>query len=103
VVLWNFHPLIIAINMATKRDCSLCNEQMEDAPAVHDLTLCEKTERLKGRVEIKKLKESVRNWQDAWFNYRDIVGKLHWHHEAIISDEQRVYYQNNLKQIAEKE
>jgi len=28
---------------------------------------------------------------------------LHWHHEAIISDEQRVYYQNNLKQIAEKE
>ena len=83
----------------TKRDCSLCNEPMEDAPIIHDIGECEKTELLKGRLQIKKLKGDVKNWQDSWFHLRQIIGNLWWHHPAIDSDAERAYYQNNLKQL----
>lgn len=86
--------------MGEKRHCELCGEPLEEAPAVHDIVRCEKTELLKGRVEIKKLKASVRSWIDAWYQLREIIGNLWWHHPAISNDEQLRYYQNNLKQIA---
>lgn len=86
---------------ATKRDCPLCGEELEDAPAVHDVAKCENTELLKGRETIKKLKESVSSWKDAWFHLREIIGNLWWHHPAIDNDEQRVYYQNHLRNISE--
>lgn len=88
------------IKMA-KRDCPWYNEPMEDAPVIHDVALCETTERLKGRDEIKNLKESVENWRTAWYSNREIIADLWWGHPAIDNDEQRVYYQNNLKEIAE--
>lgn len=66
--------------MAEKRSCHLCGEFLEDPPAVHDEALCERTERLKGREIIKKLKASVDTWKDAWFQLRDIIGKLSWEH-----------------------
>lgn len=82
------------------RDCPLCGDPLQDAPAIHDVTQCEKTELLKGRNKILKLNESLASWKDAWFQLRDIIGKLWWHHPAIDNDEQRAYYQNNLQAIA---
>lgn len=87
-----------------QRDCPLCGETLEDAPAVHDLAKCEKTELTKGRETIKKLKVSLHEWKygtGGWFELRDIIGNLWWHHPAIDSDEKRAYYQNNLKAIRE--
>jgi hypothetical protein len=76
--------------MAEKRICNLCGEALED---VHDLALCEKTELIKGRLEIKKLKASVNSWKDAWYQAREIIGNLWWHHPAITNDNERSYYQ----------
>lgn len=87
-----------------RRDCPLCGEELEDAPAVHDVAKCEKTELEKGRVTIKKLQASLYEWKygtGGWFELRDIIGNLWWHHPAIDNDEQRAYYQNNLKAIRE--
>lgn len=66
--------------MAEKRVCSLCGEGLENAPAIHDVALCEKTELLNGRTTIKKLKSSVDDWKDAWFRYRELVGRMAWEH-----------------------
>ena len=85
-----------------QRYCDLCGEPKEDAPVIHDIGKCELTERLKGREEIKKLKASVKNWQDEWYKYRDLLGGLYFHHPAIDSDTERAYYINNLKTIKEK-
>jgi hypothetical protein len=68
------------IIMANHRDCSLCGEPLEDEPAIHDVAECEKTERLKGREEIKKLKASIDFWKEAWHSYRSLVGELMWKH-----------------------
>jgi hypothetical protein len=86
--------------MSEKKYCLLCGEPLED---IHDLVLCEKTELLKGRATIKRLNESIRSWKDAWFQLREIIGWLWWHHPAIDSDERRAYYQNNLNKICEKQ
>jgi hypothetical protein len=85
--------------MSEKRACPLCGEPVEELPAIHDVVTCEKTELLKGRKEIKRLRESVNSWRNAWFECRDIIGKLWWHHPAIDNDEQRAYYQEALKKI----
>ncbi len=82
-----------------KRDCPLCGEILEDDPSQHDVAKCEKTELLKGRIKIKQLTESLASWKDAWFYLREIIGNLWWHHPAIDNDEQRAYYQNNLREI----
>ena len=84
-----------------QRDCPLCGDPLQDAPAVHDVAICEQTELRKGRVTIQKLKESVNDWKDAWFQLREIIGKLWWHHPAIDNDEQRSYYQHQLNRIRE--
>ena len=81
----------------SKRDCPLCGEELEDPPAVHDVAKCEKTELLKGRVTIKKLKASVDDWKDAWYGLREIIGRLWWHHPAIHDDKSRAYYQEATK------
>lgn len=78
--------------MAEKRSCDLCGEVLEEAPAIHDVAKCEKTELLKGRKEIKRLKASIDSWKDAWYQGREIIGRLWWYHPAIDSDAQRAYY-----------
>jgi hypothetical protein len=88
---------------ATKRDCPLCGEPLEDNPADHDVAKCEKAELLKGRTEIKKLKQSLSEWKDAWFQLREIIGELWWHHPAIDNDEKRTYYQHVLLELREKQ
>lgn len=79
--------------MSEKKSCSLCSEFLEEPPAIHDLVLCEKTELVKGRIAIEKLKISIDEWKDAWFSLRDIIGKLSWvhsncHHEIKPAMEQ---------------
>jgi hypothetical protein len=76
---------------------------MDDPPAIHDVVLCEKTELLKGRIEIKNLTAAVKSWKDAWYEGREIIGKLWWHHPAIDDDKSRVYYQTNLKTLENKQ
>ncbi len=50
-------------------------------------------------TEVKKLRQSLTEWKDAWFQLREIIGNLWWHHPAIDNDEQRRYYQANLRHI----
>jgi hypothetical protein len=85
--------------MAEKRACPLCGDPLEDAPAVHDVVQCEQTELRKGRNTIKVLKQSVNDWKEAWFQLREIIGKLWWYHPAIDNDEERAYYQTTLQRI----
>jgi hypothetical protein len=84
--------------MADKRDCPLCGEVLEDAPVIHDLVMCEQTERLKGRETIKKLKASIDAWKDSWFSLREIISDLWWYHPAICDDQERTYYQQQKEQ-----
>jgi hypothetical protein len=79
--------------------CQLCGEELEKAPAIHDQAKCEKTELLNGRQQISKLKKSIEEWKDAWYQLRDIIGKLWWYHPAIDSEHARAYYQANLKEV----
>lgn len=83
----------------SKRDCPLCGDVLEDNPADHDVAKCEKTELLKGRSTITKLKKNLDEWKDAWFQLREIIGNLWWHHPALDNDEKLVYYQANLKRL----
>lgn len=86
----------------SKRDCPLCGETLEDEPAVHDVAKCENTELLKGRETISKLRASLHEWKygtGGWFELREIIGKLWWHHPAIDNDDQRTYYQSNLQRL----
>jgi hypothetical protein len=88
--------------MGAQRDCPLCREILEDAPAVHDLAKCEKTELVKGRKTIKALRASLHEWKygtGGWFELREIIGNLWWHHAAISDDVERSYYQENLKSL----
>lgn len=78
--------------MAEKRSCNLCGETLEEAPAIHDKVKCEKTELLKGRETIKKLKASVDFWKDGWYECRAIIGRLWWYHPAIDNDAKHAYY-----------
>ncbi len=59
----------------------------------HFLDRCEKLELINARKEINQLKRSGNEWRDAWYQLREIIGNLWWHHPAINSDEQRAYYQ----------
>jgi hypothetical protein len=79
--------------MKNRQYCDLCGEEKEDAPAVHDVVRCEKTELLKGRIQIKQLKQSLLDWKGAWFQVRDLLGELWWYHPAIDNEERRAYYQ----------
>jgi hypothetical protein len=74
--------------MSEKRTCPLCGEALEDAPVVHDLALCEKTELLKGRQTIKELQVSVANWRSAWDNMGQLVGRLSWEHHDYVCPHQ---------------
>lgn len=81
------------MSIKVKRECQFCGEVLEETPLIHDLAMCEKTERLKGRETIKKLKQDVESWKDSWYGLRQIIGQLWWHHPAIDSDKERTYYQ----------
>lgn len=49
--------------------------------------------------EILKLKQSIRDWMDGWYELREHIGNLWWHHKALDNDEERAYYQNNLNRL----
>ena len=51
------------------------------------------------RQDNEKLKQSQADWKDAWFELREIIGNLWWHHPAIDNDEKRLYYQLNLQRL----
>ena len=51
----------------------------------------------------KKLQEGAGSWKEAWWNLRQIIGWLWWHHPAIDSDEHRAYYQANLRALEAKQ
>lgn len=70
--------------MVEKKACSLCGEALEDEPAIHDVVKCEKTELVKGRQSIKILKASIDFWKDAWFDLREIIGRLSWRHNKYV-------------------
>jgi hypothetical protein len=82
--------------------CELCNEEL---PADFIGKVCADKFQCLGRevelvkAENKKLKLAVKFWNEAWFEGRDILGWLWWHHPAIHNDEQRIYYQNMTKDI----
>jgi len=80
--------------MASKQVCNLCGEYLEETPAIHNLAKCERTELLKSRKEIKKLKVSIEFWKNSWHEGRNIIGWLWWNHPAIMNDERLVYYRN---------
>lgn len=68
----------------------------------HDEDICLGRQLQQARAEIKKLKASVDAWKDAWFQLREIIGYLWWHHPAISDESQLQQYQNNLIQLKEK-
>ena len=88
--------------MKKPENCEFC-----DAPLAwdlltdgeHDKDLCFGRQFLKLKEENKKLKISEKSWRDAWYDVRDILGHLWWHHPAIDSDTERAYYQRNLRML----
>ncbi len=50
----------------------------------------------------KKLTEGFGSWKEAWWQLREIIGWLWWHHPAIDDDKQRAYYQANLRALEAK-
>jgi hypothetical protein len=90
--------------VAEKPACPLCGENLEEAPAVHDPIQCATTELHKGRETIKKLKASIKDWVEAWYHYREIVGVMSWQHNncpyerksAMLEPQIDVYYNGKL-------
>lgn len=66
----------------------------------HDKDLCFGRQFVQIKAENKKLKAAEKFWKDAYFEGREIIGKLWWHHPAIDNDEVRAYYQANLHELA---
>lgn len=63
--------------------CKLCNaplcwDLLTDLR--HDEDLCLGRQLQQTRAENKKLKTSLEEWKDAWFQLREIIGKLSWSH-----------------------
>lgn len=63
---------------------------------------CKSIELIKARKTISKLKQSVNDWKDAWYQLRGIIGNNWISHPAIANDEARAYYQNLQSEIAKK-
>lgn len=90
--------------MAKKDDnCPKCGAlYIWDLGLPHHEDRCLGRQLLNAKREIKQLKASIEEWKDAWFHLRDIIGNLWWRHPAIDNDERRAYYQESLRQLAEK-
>lgn len=84
--------------MSKQAICQLCAEPLEEDPNEHNLILCQRNELIKARQTIKQLKSSLDSWKTAWYELREIIGRLWWHHPAIEDDKSREYYQHNGKQ-----
>jgi hypothetical protein len=82
--------------MSEKKVCQQCGDLLKDQEAKRcpDIHPCDLRALDRARTEIKTLKISVDKWKDSWFEYRNLVGQLWWHHPAITDDKQREYYQN---------
>lgn len=74
----------------------------KDKPNWECSTCALQVEVLKLRTETKKLRDSLHEWKygtGGWFELREIIGKLWWHHPAIDNDEKRGYYQQVLLEL----
>ena len=67
----------------------------------HDRDLCLGRQFVQVKAENKRLKESVKSWMNAWYELREIIGNLWWHHPAIDNDQKRAYYQAHQKFVRE--
>jgi DNA-directed RNA polymerase subunit RPC12/RpoP len=74
--------------MAEKRVCSECEIPLKDDSSTRclDVTSCEHRALLKAKQEIVELKASVNAWKDAWYNYRDLVGRMHWQNYSPLPE-----------------
>jgi hypothetical protein len=88
--------------MTKQQDCPLCGEPIEDAPTLHDIVKCEKTELIKGRATIQTLKNSIIFWKEGWFELREKLSEIIWHHPALVDEREHAYYVENLKQLSDK-
>lgn len=70
---------------------------------IHDQLLCEKRQLNQLRIENKKLKKAVEFWKDAWYEVRDLLGNLWWHHPAFDTEDRYRYYKNYHMQWKEKQ
>lgn len=71
--------------MADKKFCRQCGDVLKDetlsrCPDIHP---CDLRALERARAEIKKLKISVDAWKTAWFDIRDTIGWLWWHHPQL--------------------
>jgi len=69
----------------------------------HDDDVCMGRQLQQAKAEIKKLRTSLQEWKEAWFELRDIIGRLWWNHPALSDENTLRYYQNNLKVLKEKD
>src|SRR5271169_219577 len=70
---------------------------------VHDRDLCIKRQLDAAKAEIKTLKAAVAFWKDAWYEVREIIGKLWWHHPAFEDEKIYQYHKYYHQQYVEKE
>ena len=63
---------------------------------------CTKRESVNVKAELKKVKASLLEWKDTYFQQRDIISWLWWYHPSINNDDIRAGYQENLKRLADK-
>lgn len=77
-------------------DCERCGKSIKDNP--HDQEVCFQVL----HAQIDKLKQSVVDWKESWFNLRTIIGILWWEHPAINNDTQRSFYQNAIEDLTKE-
>lgn len=80
-----------------KENCSKCREPLDQHP---NPLWCLMGEAYYLKQENDSLKKSITSWKDAWYEMRDKLGKLWWHHPALYCDKALAYYRNNLKKVS---
>ena len=77
------------------------------AIADNPCTTCElETKLFQANKEIKKLTASIHEWKHGkggWFELREIIGNLWWHHPAIDSDDVRDYIRRMNRNMISKQ
>lgn len=74
--------------------CDKCDEVLTTPGSeCVDISACRDRQLTTALQENDKLKTSVKEWKDSWFQLREGIKWLWWDHPAIASDEQRAYYQ----------
>lgn len=62
--------------------CPDCGLELEEG-APHTPLACT-TEQLRlARLRVARLEQDVRDWKEAWWHHREVIGGLWWHHPAL--------------------